>query len=232
MKRVFSRSFSIACLVVLGLGLSAIAQTAAAATPAGTDGTTAVAPTGTTKIAVINFQAAVFQTNEGRRNISEVQKKFDPKRTQLKAQADEIDTLKKQLQASGEKLSDAERESRTQAIDQKEKSLQRDGEDASNDYEQQMQQVYQQLAEKVYGVVQSYATQNGFGVVLDASANQQQQLPTVLWASQSTDITKAVIDAYNVKSGVPAPAEVPAAPASHAAPAHTAPATHPSGATH
>lgn len=231
MKRVFSRSFSIACLVVSGLGLSALAQTAAAATPAGTDGTTAVAPTGTTKIAVINFQAAVFQTNEGRRNISELQKKFDPKRTQLKAQADEIDTLKKQLQASGDKLSDAERESRTQSIDQKEKSLQRDGEDASNDYSQQMQAAYQQLAEKVYGVVQSYATQNGFGVVLDASASQQ-QLPTVLWASQSTDITKAVIDAYNAKSGVPAPAEVPAAPASHAAPSHTAPPTHPSGATH
>ena len=228
MKRVFSRSFSVACLVVSGLGLSAIAQTAAAATPAGTGGTTtAVAPTGTTKVAVINFTAAVFQTNEGKRNIAELQKKFDPKRTQLKAQADEIDTLKKQLQASGDKLSDAERQSRTQAIDQKEKSLQRDGEDASNDYEQQMQQAYQQVAEKVYGVVQSYATQNGFGVVLDASTSQQQQLPTVLWASQSTDITKAVIDAYNVKSGVPAPAEVPAAPASRA----PAPAR-PSGATH
>jgi outer membrane protein len=216
MKRAFSRSFSIACLLVAGLGLSAMAQTAAAP---------AAAPTGTTKVAVINFQAAVFQTNEGKRNISELQKKFDPKRTELKAQADEIDTLKKQLQAAGDKLSDTERETRTKAIDDKEKALQRDGEDASNDYQQQMQQTYQQLAEKVYGVVQSYATQNGFGVILDASASQQ-QLPTVLWASPGTDITKAVIDAYNVKSGVPAPAaEVPSAPTSHA-PAH------PSGAAH
>jgi outer membrane protein len=214
MKRVISRSFPIVCLLVAGLGLSAIAQTAPAATP-----------TGTTKVAVINFQAAVFQTNEGRRNISELQKKFDPKRTELKAQADEIDTLKKQLQAAGDKLSDTERQTRTEAIDEKEKNLQRDGEDASNDYQQQMQQTYQQLAEKVYGVVQSYATDHGFGVVLDASASQQ-QVPTVLWASQGTDITKAVIDAYNVKSGVPAPApEVPSAPASHA-PAH------PSGAAH
>lgn len=221
MKRVFSRSFSIACVLISGLGVSAIAQTAAAAP-------TAAAPTGaTTKVAVINFQAAVFQTNEGRRNISELQKKFDPKRAQLKAQSDEIDTLKKQLQAAGDKLSDAERQSRTQAIDTKEKALQRDGEDASNDYAQAMQQAYQQVAEKVYGVVTSYATQNGFGVVLDASASQQ-QLPTVLWASPSTDITKAVIDAYNVKSGVPAPAaEVPAAPAPAAhAPAHSTPAAH------
>jgi outer membrane protein len=225
MKRVFSRSFSVACLVIAGLGTSAIAQTAAVAPAAAS----AAAPTGTTKIAVINFQAAVFQTNEGRRNISELQKKFDPKRTQLKTQADEIDALKKQLQASGDKLSDVERQSRTQAIDTKEKALQREGEDASSAYEQAMQQAYQQLAEKVYGVVQSYATQNGYGVVLDASTSQQ-QLPTVLWANQSADITKPVIEAYNVKSGVPAPApEAPSAPASHAPTSHT---THPSGAAH
>jgi outer membrane protein len=210
MKRVFPRSLFVVCLLVSGLGLSAIAQT----------GSTTAAPTGTTKVAVINFQAAVFQTNEGRRNISELQKKFDPKRTQLKAEADEINTLKKQLQADGDKLSDAERQTRTQAIDQKEKDLQRDGEDASSDYEQQMQQTYQQLAQKVYGVVQTYAKTNGYSVVLDESATQQQP-PTVLWRNDGTDITKAVIDAYNVKSGVPAPApEVPSAPTSHA-PAHT-----------
>jgi outer membrane protein len=235
MKRVFSRSLSVACLVAAGLGASAIAQTAAAAPAPAPAAAVATTPTGTTKLAVINFQAAVFQTNEGRRNVSELQKKFDPKRTQLKAQADEVDTLKKQLQASGDKLSDAERQSRTQAIDTKEKALQRDGEDASGAYEQAMQQTYQQLAEKVYGVVQAYATQNGYGVVLDASTGGQQQLPTVLWASQGTDITKAVIEAYNVKSGVPAPPpQVPSAPASHA-PASHAPAshtTHPSGAAH
>ena len=240
MKRVLSRSFPIACLLVSGLCLSAIAQapapapvapapaTAADAAPAGT----ATAPTGATKVAVINFTAAVFQTNEGKRNIGELQKKFDPKRAQLKAQSDEIDTLKKQLQASGDKLSDAERQNRTRTIDEKEKALQRDGEDASNDYEQEMQQTYQQVAEKVFAVVQSYASQNGFGVVLDQSAGPQQQLPTVLWASQGTDITKAIIDAYNVKSGVPAP---PAeAPAPHTpAPGSRAPAipAHPSGTT-
>jgi len=227
MNRVLLRSLSVASVLVSGLGLSAMAQAAAtprAAAPA--DTTSTAAPTGTTKVAVINFQAAVFQTNEGRRNIAEIQKKFDPKRAQLKAESDEIDTLKKQLQAAGDKLSDAERESRTQAIDEKEKNLQRDGEDASSDYQQEMGQAYQQLAEKVYGVLQAYAAKNGFGVVLDESASQQ-AAPTVLWRSDAIDITKAVIDAYNVKSGVPAPApEMPSAPASHA------PARPSSGSTH
>jgi outer membrane protein len=208
MKRVISRSLPLTCLLASGIALSAFAQ---AATASAAPGDAAVPVTGATKIAVINFQAAVMQTNEGQRNFAELQKKYDPKRSQLKTEADEIDSLKKQLQAAGDKLSDAERQQRLQAIDVKEKSYQRAGEDASNDFQQELSQVYQQLAEKVYGSLQAYATQNGFGVVLDAAANQQ-QAPTVLFQAPGTDITAAVIQAYNTKSGVPAPANVPSAP--------------------
>jgi outer membrane protein len=78
-----------------------------------------------------------------------------------------------------------------------------------------MQGIFNTLAPKVYEVVATYAQQQGYTMVLDAS---QEQNP-VLYASDSTNITKAVIDAYNVKSGVPAP---PAAPAG-AAPARVTP---------
>jgi len=56
----------------------------------------------------------------------------------------------------------------------------------------------------------------GFTLVVDGSTNQQ-QAPVVLYASPSVDITKPIIEAYNLKSGVPAPAAAPTAPA--AAPA-------------
>ncbi len=212
MKRVTLGSLPLVCLLASGIGASAFAQSAAgAAAPSS-------ASAGVSKVAVINFQAAVAQTNEGQRNFGELQKKFDPKRAQLKTLQDEIDSLKKQLQASGDKLSDAERATRLKTIDEKEKAYQRSGEDASNDFQQEMQTTYQQLAEKVFGTVQAYAEQNGFTVVLDDTPSQQ-AAPTVLWASKGTDITAAVIQAYNAKSGVPAPAasSVPSAPA----PTHT-----------
>jgi outer membrane protein len=131
MKRAISRSITFTTLLAAGMGLSALAQagtTPAAAAPAAAN--PAPAPTGSTKIAVINFQAAVMQTNEGQRNFAELRKKFEPKQTQLKTEADEIDALKKQLQAAGDKLSDAERQTRLQTIDTKEKAYQRSGEDA------------------------------------------------------------------------------------------------------
>jgi outer membrane protein len=150
---------------------------------------------------VIAFQVAVAQTNEGQRSFADLQRKYQPKQTQLKALNDEIDTLTKQLQAQGDKLSDGERAARAKTIDDKKKQLDRSAEDAQNDMQGEMQELYGSLASKVYDVLNEYVKQHGYTLVLDFS---QQQNP-VLYAADSTNITKAIIDAYNVKSGVPAP---------------------------
>jgi outer membrane protein len=64
----------------------------------------------------------------------------------------------------------------------------------------------------VFDTLAKYAQQQGYTLVVDGSGSQQ-QAPVVLYASPSTDITKAIIDAYNVSSGVPAPPPQPAASA-------------------
>ena len=211
-----TRSLALIATLASGLALSAAAQTLPA--PA------AAAPAGPVKIAVIAFQAAVAQTNEGQRNFADLQKKFSPKREQLRALADEIDTETKQLQAQGDKLSEAVLASRTKAIEDKKKQLQRDSEDAQNDFQQEMQEIFNTLASKVGDVLTNYEQQQGYTLVLDYA---QQQSP-VLYAQPSTDITKAIIDAYNVKSGVPAPPAPPAAAPKPAAPRPAAkpPVTH------
>jgi len=185
------RSLALAITLASGIALSAAAQTPAA--PA--------APAGPAKIAVIAFQAAVGQTNEFQRNFADLQKKYEPKRAELKTLNDEIETLTKQLQAQGDKLSEQERASRAKSIDDKTKQLKRSAEDAQNDFQTEMQEMYNGVASKVYDVLSGYAQQQGFTLVLDVS---QQQNP-VLYANESTNITKPVLDAYNVKSGVPAP---------------------------
>lgn len=229
-----NRSFAIVAMLASGLALSAVAQVPSAPAPASASAATPSVPAGPPKIAVIAFQVAVAQTNEGQRDFADLQKKYDPKRQQLKTLSDEVDSLTKQLQTQGDKLSDPERTSRAKTIDDKKKQLERSAEDAQNDFQQEMQEMYNGLASKVYDVLASYSQQQGFTLVLDVS---QQQNP-VLYASESTNITKPVIDAYNTKSGVPAPppgtaAAPAAAPTRPAAPgARTAPATHPSTPQH
>jgi outer membrane protein len=195
---------SLVCFLTLasGLALSALGQTPAT--------TTAAAPAQNAKVAVVAFQAAVGQTNEFQRDFADLQKKYDPKRSELNTMTAEIDTLEKQLQATSDKLNDSERASKAKTIEDKKKQAQRIAEDAQNDYTGEMNDTFNKVATKVLEVMDAYANQQGFTLVIDGGGNQQ-QAPVVLYASPATDITRAVIDAYNVKSGVPAPP--PQAPA-------------------
>jgi outer membrane protein len=210
------RSLLLICVLMSGMGAAALAQTTAAKSdPA------SVPVTGATKVAVINFQQAVGATNEFQRDFADLQKKYQPREQSLQQQNTEIETLKKQLQDGSEKISDTDREARMRSIDDKTKSLQRAAEDLRNDEQSDGQETFQQVGQKVFDVMSTYAQQHGFSLILDAS----QQNSGVFWASPNTDITKAVTEAYNVKSGIPAPPpSVPSAPAPHAAPGA---ATHP-----
>jgi len=206
-------------LVLAVILASGFALTAAAQTPAAPAASAAAAPAGPPKIAVIAFQVAVGQTNEFQRNFADLQKKYEPKREALKTQSDEVDNLTKALQAQAEKLSDGERASRSKTIEDKKKSLERSAEDAQNDFQNEMQEMYTGLASKVYDVLSSYAQQHAYTLVLDVA---QQQTP-VLYAVDASNITKPIIDAYNLKSGVPAPPAQPAGAAAPPAPKPTAP---------
>jgi outer membrane protein len=213
---------------------SCLALNAAAQSPAVSSAAPATAaPAGPAKIAVIVFQQAVAQTNDFQRRFADLQKKYQPKRDQIKTLNDEIASLQKDLQAQSATLTDGQRASKAKQLDDKQKELKRTGEDAQSDFQQDMQQTFAGVASKVAETLDAYAKEHGYTLVLDGG---NQQLPVVLYANQSTDITKAVIDAYNTKSGIPAPerpaaATAPSAPAPQSTPTrpattHKAPAGH------
>ena len=210
MIRMFSSKLTTFVLAVAAPALLASAQntTAPATASAGQAGQTAAAvnATGVSKIAIINIQQAIVATNEGRRDFETLNKKFDPKQAELKAQNDEVDRLKKDLSAQTDKLSEDERNKRVQSIEVKQKALQRSFEDAQNDYQAQSNEVAQRIGQKLMEVMDKYAKQNGIGVVIDVSS----QNSNVLWGSEQANITAAVVDLYNSQSGIAAP--TPSAP--------------------
>jgi outer membrane protein len=202
---------NLALVTALGAGLFAAslsAQTPTAAAPAAAAPAPApVVPQAIpAKIALIAFEQSVFATNEGQVAVQTVQKKYEPKKTQIDTLAQEVDSLKKQLQALPATTSDEDRASRLKNIDTKEKQLNRDAEDAQTAYNADLQEAYGKLAQKVNATMRKYVQDNGYTLLLDVSGQQN----PVLWALPTTDVTEAVINAYNTASGVAAPP--PAAP--------------------
>lgn len=197
------RSFKMS-MTVLALGLSALFTSAALAQAAAAPANTPASATAG-KIAIVNIQDAIGATNEGKKEFEALQQKFSPKQAELKTENDEVENLKKQLQAQGDKLSDAERNNRVKTLEVKQKSLQRNYEDAQAEFQQAEQEVVNRIGAKMLNVLEKYAKANGYAVVLDVSNPQT----PVLYAS--TNITKELVDAYNAEAPTAAPAAKPAA---------------------
>jgi Skp family chaperone for outer membrane proteins len=195
--------------------LSGVAQTA----PAPAASAAAPAPQAIpAKIALIAFEQAVVATNEGQRTVLDVQKKYEPKKAQIESMGAEVDSLKKQAAALPATASEDDRASRARAIDTKEKQLSRDAEDATAAYNADLQEALGKIAQKVVGVMRDYVAKNGYTLLLDVGG----QASSVLWANPGTDISQAVVTAYNTTSGVAAPP--PAAPNAAPRPRTAAPA--------
>ena len=218
-------------ILALSLGLTTLFTAAALAQAASAGKAPASAPASAepaaTKIGIVNIQDAIFASNEGKKEVDALQQKFNPKQAELKNLNDEVENLKKQFQAQGDKLNDEQRASRAKEIELKQKTLQRNYEDAQTEFQQAEQEVLNRIGGKMLTVLEKYAKANGYAVVLDVSNPQT----PVLWASQGTVITKELVDAFNAANPAVAPAAKPAAgagatPARPAAP-HPAPAATP-----
>jgi outer membrane protein len=200
MNRNFARLIPAMALALI-LSVPAFAQSAAPTAPT------------VTKVGIINIQAAIVNSNEGQRDFEQLQKKFDPKRVELENLNKEVDELQKKFNAQQDKLSDEARGDLLKQIDAKKKTLQRNYEDANTDIQAQQNEIANRIGQKLVEVLDKYAKENTFTLILDVSG----QSSPVLWAASSVDITKPVVDAYNVQSGVAAPAK-PAAAAKPMAP--------------
>jgi Skp family chaperone for outer membrane proteins len=216
---------TLALVSALGAGLmttAGISQTPAAPAPApaGPAAPAAVEPQAIpAKIALVAFEQAVFATNEGQRAVQSIQDKYKPKKDQIDVLSKEVDSLKAQLQSAPATLSDEERASRLRNIDVKEKELNRNAEDAQTAYNADLQEAYGKVATKVSVTLKDYVSKNGFTLLLDVSGQQS----NVMWAVPSTDVTQAVVTAYNASSGVAAP--IPSGPSAAPTTARPRPTT-------
>ena len=209
-------------MIALGAGMAGIVMAQAAA-PAAAPPAAPATMSAPTKVGVIQIQAALAATKEGQKAAAELETKLAPRKKELEGKQSEIKDLQDRLAKGGNTLSDSAKEDLTRNIDTKTKSYNRQLEDAQAALEQEQQKLVNVLGQKMMAVIDKFAQQNGFAIVLDVS---NQNTP-VLYASNTVDITKEVIDLYDktVFTATPAAAR-PAAPAASkpaAAPTPAAP---------
>jgi len=183
-------------LPALGLGLALLA-------PAQSPG----------KVGVINIQGAIISTKDGQKAAGEIQSRFNPKKAELDRRQGELAQLQDQLNKGRNTLSEEAQQKLVREIDQKTKSLNRDTEDARAELDQEQQKLMGELFSRIQVVLDKYAKDNGYTLILDISSPQT----PVMYASNTIDITREIIELYDknapsATSAAPAPAPAAARP--------------------
>ena len=181
--------------IVIGLSTLAFAAPAMAQSPAG-------------KIGVINAQSAIVGTKDGQKAAADLQSKAAPKQKAMEARQNEINSLKDQLQKGQNALSEQAKQELIRNIDAKTRSFNRDMEDMRAELEQDQQKALQDLSGKMMAVIDKYAKDNGFVLIVDVSSPQT----PVLFASNTIEVTKDIIDLYDKNSTAPAATAAPSSP--------------------
>jgi outer membrane protein len=182
-------------LMALGFGVLALAQTNAP-----------------TKVGIIHIQNAIVQTKDGQKAAADIEVRFAPRRKALEQKQGELQQSQDQYRKGANTMSEEARTKLARDIDQRQKLLQRDADDAQAELEQEQGRVLQDLGQRMMAIIDKYATDHGYSLILDVSSPQT----PVLYASNAIDITKDIIELYD-KAAASAPAA--AAPAASAAPA-------------
>jgi outer membrane protein len=171
------------------------------------------------RVASINFQSAISQTEDFQRPFAEIQKKFEPQKQQIKALNDGIAGLQQQLAAQSGKLNSEEQASRRLAIDQDKRKVQDIVAAAQKEFQSAVQALYTPVATRVYAEMTTEAEQQSLDLVLD-SGNTNEKFPLYKAESVSLcDIQTAVTDRFNrrIASSASTPA-VASTPSSSVAP--------------
>jgi Skp family chaperone for outer membrane proteins len=174
------------------------------------------------KIGVMNVLRAIVECREGKQANEEFQKKFEAKRDELSKKQKEIETLQQQLKSQAATLNDEARAGLSKSIEQKTTELKRAQEDAEKEFNELRNEIFNRIGSKLAPLVQQYAKEKNFTLVLDSSSQTTQ----LTYIDPATDITDEVVkryDAMQVSSNSLAPAAKPAT----AAPPPKAPATKP-----
>ena len=157
------------------------------------------------KVGIINLQGAIASTQDGQKAAADLQLRFDPVRKGLEKKQSEIQALRDQLSRGSNTMSDEAKLALQRDIDQKTKTWNRDSEDAQADWQLDQDRLLQGFFEKMQVVIDKYARDNNYSLVLDISSQQS----PVVYATNSIDITSDIIALYDKNSPASAPASTP-----------------------
>ncbi len=143
-----------------------------------------------TKIGFVNTLEVLYATEEGKRELEQLNQFAAQKQQEIGTQSSELQKLRDQYLTQQATLNSAARAQSARIIADKERDLQRLQEDIELEYNQRRDELLARASEKIRVIINEYAKLNGFGAIFLRNEAQT-------YVDLSLDITQAVTRIYN-----------------------------------
>ena len=155
----------------------------------------------TLKVAIVNAQKAVADTQEIKKAQADLSAKYQPRQQEIEKLQADLQQIQGQLQ--GPNLTAAKEQELTLDGQQKQKKLQRLSEDLQTDFNQDRADGLGQAGRRMQDVIKKLAEGKGLDVIIDTS-NTLYYKPAL---DMTAEATAAYDKAYPVTAAAPAPAK-------------------------
>jgi outer membrane protein len=165
------------------------------------------------RVAVVDVQRAVMQTEDGLRAQANLKKLFDSRQQELNRKQTDMQKEKDEIEKQAKVLSKEALAKRADDWQKKMMELQQVFMEYNKELEKKQKEITDPIFERVMGIVKRLATTENFDLVIDKN--------TVAYVRTDLDLTDRCIQIYNSGGAVAAPAggaPGPAAPQAPAAP--------------
>jgi outer membrane protein len=153
-----------------------------------------------TKIAVVDVQRAVMQTEDGIRAQATLKKLFDRRQQELDAKQAELQRARDDIEKQSRVLSKEALTKRMEDWQRRMIELQTVYVDYNKELQKKQGELTGPIIKKMFGVISRIAKKSGFEIIIDKQAAP--------YARADLDLTEQVIQMYNSgESGDPAPSE-------------------------
>ncbi|MFZ9519212.1 MAG: OmpH family outer membrane protein [Silvanigrellaceae bacterium] len=145
------------------------------------------------RVALIDFQVAILQTEEGKQAKAKIEKEVDSRKKELLTQQQELKKLEDDFEAKRSVLSEDEKASRTRDLQAKFMAFQRSQVTLDQEVRQKEMQETQKIFQKLSTLVSEYAKKHNYDLVFERGAG------AVVYPAQdpNSDITNEIVSLYN-----------------------------------
>ncbi len=139
------------------------------------------------KVAVVNVQKAMIDSDELKKASAEMEAKFKPRQDELTKLQNDLQSIQQQL-ATGKLTPQAGADLQAQGA-KKQREAQRIADDLQADIEREKQEILGRAATKMQDIVKKLAEEKGYDVVIDVSQ--------AIYFKPALEITNDALAAYN-----------------------------------